>query len=64
LNDLPADQRRVIELRLAGLTGAEIAGVLNRSVAAVKMLQLRAMTRLRSELGVATQSREQRHEVA
>lgn len=64
LGDLPADQRRVLELRLAGLTGAEIARVLNRSVAAVKMLQLRAMTRLRSELGVTARSREQRHEVA
>ena len=53
LAGLPADQRRVLELRLAGLTGAEIAGVLGRSVAAVKMLQLRAMTRLRADLGAA-----------
>jgi RNA polymerase sigma-70 factor (ECF subfamily) len=52
LAGLPADQRRVLELRLAGLKGAEIAAVLGRSVAAVKMLQLRAMTRLRAELGV------------
>lgn len=64
LDDLPADQRRVLELRLAGLSGAEIACVLNRSVAAVKMLQLRAMTRLRSELGVTARSREQHHDVA
>lgn len=61
---LPADQRRVLELRLAGLTGAEIAAVLGRSVAAVKMLQLRAMTRLRAELGVSPRSRERTHEVA
>ena len=47
LATLPADQRRVLELRLAGLTGAEIAAVLDRSPGAVKMLQLRAMTRLR-----------------
>ena len=47
LATLPPDQRRVLELRLAGLTGAEIAAALGRSVAAVKMLQLRAMTRLR-----------------
>lgn len=60
---LPNDQRRVLELRMAGLTGAEIARVLNRSVAAVKMLQLRAMTRLRAELGIA-QTKEQSHEVA
>jgi RNA polymerase sigma-70 factor (ECF subfamily) len=44
---LPPDQRRVLELRLLGLTGEEIATALGRSVAAVKMLQLRAMTRLR-----------------
>jgi RNA polymerase sigma-70 factor (ECF subfamily) len=64
LEVLPVDQRRVLELRLAGLTGAEIARVLNRSVAAVKMLQLRAMTRLRGELGVSPQNKERRHEVA
>lgn len=52
LLSLPADQRRVLELRLAGLSGAEIATALGRSVAAVKMLQLRAMTRLRADLGV------------
>jgi RNA polymerase sigma-70 factor (ECF subfamily) len=50
LNYLPEDQRRVVELRLAGLTGAEIALVMERSVAAIKMLQLRAMRRLRTEL--------------
>jgi RNA polymerase sigma-70 factor, ECF subfamily len=55
---LPPDQRRVLELRLAGLTGAEIATALGRSVAAVKMLQLRAMTRLRTDLGVARGAKE------
>jgi RNA polymerase sigma-70 factor, ECF subfamily len=58
LATLPTDQRRVLELRLAGLTGAEIAAVLGRSVAAVKMLQLRAMTRLRADLGVGAAARE------
>lgn len=48
LSLLPADQREVMELRLAGLTGAEIAEAMNRSVAAIKMLQLRAMKRLRA----------------
>ena len=52
LAELPPDQRHVVELRLAGLTGAEIAAALGRSVPAVKMLQLRAMTRLRARLGV------------
>jgi len=45
---LPPDQRRVVELRLAGLTAAEIAAALGRSSAAVKMLQLRALKRLRA----------------
>jgi RNA polymerase sigma-70 factor, ECF subfamily len=50
LQSLPGDQRRVVEFRLAGLTGAEIAVVMERSVPAIKMLQLRAMRRLRTEL--------------
>src|SRR4029078_11633306 len=48
LEALPCDQRQVVELRLAGLTTQEIAQTLGRSVAACKMLQLRAMTRLRT----------------
>ena len=52
---LPDDQRRAIELRLAGLTGREIAAELGRSHEAVKMLQQRALARLRTELGAATQ---------
>ena len=48
LADLPPDQRRVVELRLAGLTGVEIAAALGRSHAAVKMLQARAFARLRA----------------
>jgi RNA polymerase sigma-70 factor (ECF subfamily) len=47
LREIPEDQRLVIELRLADLTGSEIAESMNRSVAAVKMLQHRAMKRLR-----------------
>jgi RNA polymerase sigma-70 factor (ECF subfamily) len=50
LGQLPRDQRHVVELRLAGLTNQEIAESLGRSVAATKMLQLRAITRLRSLL--------------
>lgn len=48
---LTSDQRDVVELRLAGLSGQEIADALSRSVDSVKMLQLRAMKRLR-ELAV------------
>jgi RNA polymerase sigma-70 factor (ECF subfamily) len=50
LAHLPDDQRRVFELRLAGLLGAEIAEVLHRSPAAVRQLQFRAMQRLRTML--------------
>lgn len=44
---LPDDQRTVLELRLAGLTGPEIAALLERSLGAVKMLQHRAVVQLR-----------------
>ncbi len=50
IGQLSDDQRDVIELRLAGLTGPEIAGALGKSHAAVKMLQLRAVQKLRSLL--------------
>lgn len=46
---LPRDQRRVVELRIAGYTEAEIARDLGRSAAAVRMLQLRAVDRLSRE---------------
>jgi RNA polymerase sigma-70 factor, ECF subfamily len=48
---LPADQRRAIELRIAGMSGREVAAELGRSVDAVKMLQQRAIDRLRADLG-------------
>lgn len=51
---LPDDQRTVLELRLAGLTGAEIATALGRSLGAVKMLQHRAVVQLREYLAVDT----------
>jgi DNA-directed RNA polymerase specialized sigma24 family protein len=41
----------VIELRLAGLTGPEIAAALDMQVAAVKSTQFRAYARLRELLG-------------
>lgn len=50
LAQLPDNQRRVIELRLAGLTGAEIAETLGRSRTAMRQLQFRAMQRLREIL--------------
>jgi len=48
---LPADQRRVIELRFGeGCSIRDAAGVLGRSEGAVKQLQRRALERLRSAL--------------
>lgn len=55
LAQLPTDdQRRVCELRAAGLTGEEIASVLKKDHAAVRQLQRRAVTRLRALLPAAT----------
>jgi len=51
LEALPDEQRRVVALRLAGLTGPEIAQVLSRHPAAVKSTQFRAYARLRRLLG-------------
>ncbi len=61
LERLPADQRSVMELRLAGLTGGEIATALGRSLGSVKMLQFRAVAQLRLFLGVQTGSEEAHH---
>lgn len=52
LDALPAEQRRVVELRLAGLTGPEIARVLGRRPEAVKSMQFRAYARMRRLLGI------------
>lgn len=53
--ELTAEQRQVVELRLAGLTGPEIAEATGRSHAAVKMLQYRAISHLRVVLALAEQ---------
>jgi RNA polymerase sigma factor (sigma-70 family) len=58
LRRLPDDQRHVVELRVVGLTGPEIAVLLGRSHPAIKMLQLRAFARLR-DLLTATSSGEE-----
>jgi RNA polymerase sigma factor (sigma-70 family) len=57
---LPEEQRRVVELRLAGLTGPEVASALGRSHDAVRTTQRRALAVLRVRLGVA-QDVEGRH---
>ena len=48
--ELPEDQRRVMELRLSGLTSPEAGRVLGRSPTAVRSLQFRAVERLRTAL--------------
>ena len=58
---LPDDQRRVCELRLAGLKGKEIAAVLDKSHDAVRAVQYRAEARLRGLLGVAAPPKEAPH---
>lgn len=50
LDRLPESHRQIIELRLAGLTSAEIATSLGLSRAAVKSAQTRAYSRLRDLL--------------
>jgi RNA polymerase sigma-70 factor (ECF subfamily) len=57
LAHLTVDQRRIIELRLAGLTGVEIAAALGRHPDAIRAGQLRATNRLRELLGVAAPAR-------
>lgn len=47
LQHLPERQRRIVELRLAGLTGDEIATVLGMTLGAVKAAQFRAFGTLR-----------------
>jgi RNA polymerase sigma-70 factor (ECF subfamily) len=58
LDQLSADQRRVLELRLAGLTGPEIAEALGRTRGWVNVTQFRATERLRELLGIAKPERE------
>lgn len=47
---LPVGQRRVLELRLAGLSSSEIADVLGKKTGAVKVAQSRAIARLRQSI--------------
>ena len=52
LSRLPEDYREVIVLRnLEGLSHEEVAARMGRGIGAVRMLWLRALSRLRRELG-------------
>ena len=61
LAQLSAQQRQVVELRLAGLTSAEIAETLGCSQGAVDVTQHRAVLRLRRLLSADTNVEEVRH---
>lgn len=58
LSRLPDDYREVIVLRnLEGLSHEEIAQRMDRGVGAVRMLWVRALARLRQEMGESSKSR-------
>lgn len=59
LLQLTPDQREVMELRLAGLTGPEIAAALDRSLGSVKIAQVRALARLRIASGLVVDPSEE-----
>jgi RNA polymerase sigma-70 factor, ECF subfamily len=58
LAQLPTDQRHIVELRLAGLTSAEIGQALGRSRGAVDVAYHRALVRLRTLVGGAAAAQE------
>jgi RNA polymerase sigma-70 factor (ECF subfamily) len=61
LSSLPPDQRQLLELRLAGLSDAEIARILGRSHGAVRTSQYRAIARLRAMVGATSAPKEASH---
>ncbi|MFN8592153.1 MAG: sigma-70 family RNA polymerase sigma factor [Thermomicrobiales bacterium] len=52
VQQLPDEQRAVVELRLAGLTGPEVAAALGRSHDSVRTTQRRALAQVRVLLGL------------
>lgn len=58
LSQLTAEQRQVVELRLAGLTDGEIGALLEKSPGAIRATQFRAVSRLRELLGVRLPGKE------
>jgi RNA polymerase sigma-70 factor, ECF subfamily len=55
---LPEEQRQVVALRLAGLTGPEVAATLGRSHDSVRATQRRALVQLRRLLGITAETGE------
>lgn len=62
LAGMPTEQRRVLELRLAGLTCVEIARVLSRDPAAIRAMQYRALNRLRLIMGLTPHAKGSRYD--
>ncbi|MCC6705472.1 MAG: sigma-70 family RNA polymerase sigma factor [Thermomicrobiales bacterium] len=62
MNQLPEDQKQILTLRLAGLSGPEIASALDRSPGAVRVAQHRAIGRLRNLLATEPAPSETRKE--
>ena len=60
LTQLSAEQRQVVELRMAGMTGPEIAQALGRSHDSVRTTQRRALAQIRTLLGITPEQREGR----
>ena len=58
LAQLPSDQRHVVELRLAGMTSAEIGQALGRSRGAIDVAYHRALVRLRTLVAGAAAAQE------
>jgi RNA polymerase sigma-70 factor (ECF subfamily) len=56
LSQLSSDQRDVVELDLAGLTGSEIADVLGKRQGAIRAIRFRAYARLRELLAEGAES--------
>lgn len=59
LAQLPPDQRHIVELRLVGLTSAEIARALGRTRGAIDVAYHRALVRLRTLVGGAAAAQEE-----
>ncbi|CAN5707869.1 sigma-70 family RNA polymerase sigma factor [soil metagenome] len=53
---LTPDQREVIELRLAGMSGQEIADHLGRNLGAIRSMQFRALSQLRRMMSIESNS--------
>ena len=61
MDRMPPDQRELLELRLAGLSAAEIGAALGRSPDAIRKAQSRILIAMRAALGESGPVSEKRH---